>query len=149
MLSDDVTKLYVHTIQIGPIKINVSFIISPHRYFQFLSLLYCLSLSSSLLPSFALSSSLDSLHRTSSTLHSPSPSIPLTLPVSYYSSQPLSHFHYSLTLRPPSLHTFQHAVPLMLSGGVHRHRVRHCWVGAGPRPRPKGSSLLSVSSSGE
>ena len=30
MISDDVTKLYVDTIQIGPIKINVSFIISPH-----------------------------------------------------------------------------------------------------------------------
>ena len=31
MQSDDVTKLYVDTIQIGPIKINVSFIMSPQR----------------------------------------------------------------------------------------------------------------------
>ena len=30
MLSEDVTKLYIDTIQIGPIKINVSFIISPY-----------------------------------------------------------------------------------------------------------------------
>ena len=40
MQSDDVTKLYVDTIQIGPIKINVSFIMSPQRYFYF-SLAMC------------------------------------------------------------------------------------------------------------
>ena len=87
MLSDDVTKLYVHTIQIGPIKINVSFIISPHRYFQSFEYL--------LIPSCLLFS----------------PTLPLSMThlfallLTYSSYYPFSHPPPSLTL---STNTWSH-----------------------------------------
>ena len=93
MLSDDVTKLYVHTIQIGPIKINVSFIISPHRSFR---LFKCLSL-------LALFSSLHYPSLWSTYLLFSSPTHPITLSFTLLLTDPssASHFVYDTWSHPP------------------------------------------------